>query len=387
MKKIYLTAILILHVLIAATSQTVYRCGTEEYNSKLMQSLINNHTSILQAPVYIPVVFHVIYNTAAQQISSARILEQLQVLNNDFQRLNADTINTPSVFQPLAAASEIHFCLAQRDPSGQSTPGILYVQTTQSSFTNNNDVMSPLTGGDTIWNREQYMNVWICNLSNGILGYSSYPGAQPCIDGIVLHYECVGGPNAPGTLAPFNMGRILTHMTGHWLNLPHLFDNCMANSCGPPQQLMATGCPVFPSISCNNGPSGDMFMDFMQGVNDECMNMFCTAQLMRMNLALSTMPRSSLLLSPGCLTVGIMENINSTYISISPNPFSDKLTIASKTNQPLEITLFDITSRKLLQQQFTNAISLNTSQLSKGIYIYELRTKNGVIKKGKVVKD
>jgi hypothetical protein len=73
--------------------------------------------------------------------------------------------------------------------------------------------------------------------------------------------------------------------------------------------------------------------------------------------------------------------------SIYPNPFSDKLTVTSKTNQPFEITLFDITSRKLLQQQFTNSTSINTSHLSKGIYIYELRTKNGVIKKGKVVKE
>jgi hypothetical protein len=88
-----------------------------------------------------------------------------------------------------------------------------------------------------------------------------------------------------------------------------------------------------------------------------------------------------------CSTVGINEIPNKEELVLFPNPFSDKLTISSKTNEPKEITLIDITSRKLLQQQFTNSITLNTSHLSKGIYIYELRNKNTVIKKGKVVKD
>jgi hypothetical protein len=86
-------------------------------------------------------------------------------------------------------------------------------------------------------------------------------------------------------------------------------------------------------------------------------------------------------------STGIEDQNDKEVTKIYPNPFSDKLTITAKTNQPLEITLYDITSRKLLQQQFTNSTSINTSQLSKGIYIYELRNNNGVIKKGRVVKN
>jgi hypothetical protein len=89
-----------------------------------------------------------------------------------------------------------------------------------------------------------------------------------------------------------------------------------------------------------------------------------------------------------CNLTQFNEILNSkSCLSVFPNPVTDKLTITSKTNEPLEITLFDLTSRKLLQQQFTNSTSINTSNLSKGIYIYELRNKNGVIKKGKVIKD
>jgi len=88
-----------------------------------------------------------------------------------------------------------------------------------------------------------------------------------------------------------------------------------------------------------------------------------------------------------CNSVGINESQDSPLFEIYPNPFSDKINITTETNEPVEITLFDVTSRKLLQQTFTNAVTLNTSQLAKGIYIYEVRNKNGGVKKGKVVKE
>jgi len=74
-------------------------------------------------------------------------------------------------------------------------------------------------------------------------------------------------------------------------------------------------------------------------------------------------------------------------IIISPNPFTSEFNIKSNGNELLEITLYDITSRKLLHQKFMNSVSLNTKQLAKGIYLYEVRNKNEVIKKGKVVKE
>jgi len=71
---------------------------------------------------------------------------------------------------------------------------------------------------------------------------------------------------------------------------------------------------------------------------------------------------------------------------VFPNPFSNKLN-ASVRNMQSEIILYDIAARKLMQQIFTNSVSLNTEQLARGIYIYEVRDKNGLCKKGKVVKD
>jgi hypothetical protein len=205
-----------------------------------------------------------VYSTAAQNISTARILDQLDVLNNDFRRLNADTVNTPPAFLPCAGATEVHFCLAERDPNGQSTTGIVTVPTTVSSFTGFN-VMSTVTGGDDIWPAGNYLNIYVCNLANATLGVTQFPGGNSLTDGVILDYTCVGGPNAPGTSAPYNLGRIGTHTVGHWLNLIHFLTNCTAILCHPAQSTMPIGCPRFP-IRCNgaNTPDGTMSYEFVE---------------------------------------------------------------------------------------------------------------------------
>jgi hypothetical protein len=86
-------------------------------------------------------------------------------------------------------------------------------------------------------------------------------------------------------------------------------------------------------------------------------------------------------------TTGINEQNEVAALTIYPNPFSDKIIFSINNNELSEITLCDITSRKIVHQKFLSSVSINTEQLSKGIYLYEVRNKNGVVKKGKVVKD
>jgi hypothetical protein len=299
------------------------------------------------------------------------------VLNDDFERLNPDTVNTPSVFAACAGASEIHFCLAQRDPNGQATTGIVTVPTTVTSFTGSN-VMFTAQGGDDIWDAGSYLNIYVCNLSGGLLSLSQYPGGNTLTDGIILQYGCVGGPNAPGSLSPYNLGRIATHSVGHWLNLPHFEINCMATTgCHPPQQSMPIGYPVFPSISCNNGPNGDMFMDFMQGVDDACMNLFEMAQVTRMNVCLtsSISARNTLTSSPGCLPVGMQENNNSEIsFSIFPNPTTGtiQLTFNTKHNGVVRCEIINTLGKTVYESEIKNpqsAINFDVSFLAKGIYL------------------
>jgi type IX secretion system substrate protein len=84
---------------------------------------------------------------------------------------------------------------------------------------------------------------------------------------------------------------------------------------------------------------------------------------------------------------GINEQSESNSINIFPNPIENKLSLTISNNELCEISLYDIASRKVMQKQFTNSVSLNTEQLAKGLYLYEVKSKSGVIKKGKIVKD
>jgi len=373
-------------------SQSVPHCGTDILNAltdaefpeyakqshKLrmeFEQLVNQNSQYRsQGNIYIPVVFHVVYNTPVQNIPVSRLMEQLQVLNDDFNRMNADTANTPAPFVPCAATTGIYFCLAEQDPNGQPTTGILNVPTTVTSFTQNNNVKMSSMGGSDAWPTSQYMNVWVCNLSSGLLGNATYPGGNPLYDGVVLHYGAVGGPNDPGTTPDFNLGRVGTHEVGHWLNLAHFLDNCdtlNTNVCQPPQMYMPFGCPVFPDISCNNGPNGDMFMNFMQGVNDNCMNLFNLGQSIRMNLILGSL-RSGLTTSLGCIPVGNNEPGPEQQFSVYPNPFSDELHLISSNSGVVEYSLTDISGRVVFSSQFNGSENINLKNLSDGIYFLQL---------------
>ena len=262
------------------------------------------------AVITIPVVFHIVHNGQAigtgPNITDAQVLSQLDVLNEDFRRLNADTGNTPSSFQPVAADIEIEFCLATYDPAGQTTAGINRYNGGQNSWsTNDIDVnLKPAT----VWNRDNYLNIWSVNFtSSTLLGYAQFPGSPASTDGIVVGYEYVGrAPDNPFN-NDFNLGRTATHEVGHWLNLFHIWGDDGSACTGsdqvgdtPNQAGSNSGCPNFPSVSCSNGPNGDMFMNYMDYTHDDCMNIFTAGQKTRMLAAVNT-SRTSILSSPACL--------------------------------------------------------------------------------------
>ena len=184
--------------------------------------------------VTIPVVFHVLYNVnnTTQNVSDARLIEQINVLNKDFSHTNADANNAPAVYQALAANTNIQFCLAVRNPLGATTDGIIRKFTSVANATfpyPSNDMKSNGTNGDDPWPAASYLNIWVCGISNGILGFAYLPPAPANIDGVVLLNTTVGGPAAPGTFVPYNLGRTATHEVGHYLNMNHIWGNA---NCG-----------------------------------------------------------------------------------------------------------------------------------------------------------
>ncbi|GFE71909.1 zinc metalloprotease [Chroococcus sp. FPU101] len=251
--------------------------------------------------ITIPVVVHVVFNISAENISDAQIESQIRILNEDYRMTNADINLVPDPFKPFKADTYIQFKLAVRDPEGRPTTGITRTRTSQGSFSFTDEVKFDSTGGKDAWPADQYLNIWVCNLSGGLLGYAQFPGGEPETDGVVILYTAfgdIGTAASPGNL--FNKGRTTTHEVGHWLNLRHIWGDDFGACTGsddvddtPNQANSNIGKPQFPRITCGNSPNGDMFMNYMDYVDDDSMFMFTIGQVARMRAILDG-PRNSL---------------------------------------------------------------------------------------------
>jgi hypothetical protein len=248
----------------------------------------------------IPVVVHVVYRTDEENVSDRQLRSQIAVLNRDFRAANPDVAKVPAPFRDGVADARIEFALAGEDPDGKRSSGILRVKTTRRAFRHfEDDVKSSATGGSEPWDAERYLNIWVCTLAGGLLGYAQFPGGPPQTDGVVIRNTAFGTSGT--TTAPFNRGRTTVHEVGHYLNLPHIWGENRIPSCGdsdlvddtPNQFDKNFGKPDFPHVSCNNGPHGDMFMNYMDYVDDDAMFMFTHGQVMRMQATLAG-PRSGL---------------------------------------------------------------------------------------------
>ncbi|TMR10913.1 zinc metalloprotease [Nonomuraea turkmeniaca] len=278
-----------------------YRAQRSAIENQATQYRLGGRRISRSGTISIPVVVHVVHNTDEQNISDGQIYSQIEILNQDFRAANPDVTQVPPVWQPLVADTMIEFHLATRNPNGDPTDGIIRVRTTRSSFSHHDDaVKSSATGGADPWPSDQYLNMWVCQLRGGLLGYAQFPGGPPDTDGVVIRHSAFGNM---GTVAqPFHLGRTATHEVGHWLNLYHIWgddgqgcsgDDKVADT--PNQGGGNTGMPTFPHISCNNGPNGDMFMNYMDYTDDAGMMMFTTGQSTRMNACLEG-PRASFLI-------------------------------------------------------------------------------------------
>lgn len=229
--------------------------------------------------VRIPVIVHIVYNEDIQNISDEQVESQIDVLNQDFRARNADIGQVQPVWKPLVADANIEFLLTDE------LPAIRRIKTDKLRFGFNDSVKFTAEGGADVVESGRILNIWVCNLP-GLLGYAQFPGGKPETDGVVINYKAFG---TIGTAqSPFDLGRTATHEIGHWLNLRHIWgdtQDCTGSDFvddTPKAQLPNYGTPTFPHISCTNAPNGDMFVNYMDYVDDAAMFMFTSGQVERM---------------------------------------------------------------------------------------------------------
>lgn len=300
----------------------------------------------------IPVVVHLIQQTPIAAISDARVQSQIDVLNEDFRKLNADTALIPQQFQGIAADCEIRFCLATIDPNGCPTNGINRVVAPALAIHGIDDEQA--LKSFVQWDPHKYLNMWVpVNLKDNLLGYATFPTWlqwDPGSDGVVINGNHFGrGFGTPAS--SYALGRTATHEVGHWLGLYHTFEsgcagmtpsNCLSQGdevCDtPPTNGPTYGCPSSLLNTCQETPTDldDQTMNYMDYTDDGCMYMFSEGQKVRVmdfmdneraqiwspaNLAATGCDGT---VSPGCLPIAAFEASSSNVCAGTTIQFTDR---------------------------------------------------------------
>jgi hypothetical protein len=299
-----------------------------------------------QSTFNIPVIVHIVHNneavnnptvTTGNNLNAAQIIDQINILNRDYNGTNPDTTLIPAVFKPLLGKFQMNFCLAVVNATGGilAEPGIDRINRNAMGWTAppySQAYCDATIKPASIWNVNKYFNIWVMPLSGGLLGYATFPDpvgsgllglsapyGNATSDGVVCLNTAFGSVGTAATFVPYNKGRTATHEVGHWIGLRHIWGDA---SCGndycndtPTQQTQNFGCPTFPQVSCANGPNGNMFMNYMDYVDDACMYMFTKDQKYRAQLIMANSPiRAALATSTVCNLPTIGNDIAINYV-------------------------------------------------------------------------
>ncbi len=299
--------------------------------------------------VTIPVVVHVLWKpgvTNSINVSVAQINSQINRLNTDYRRLNPDISNVRSIFLGDTADLRVEFCLAQTDPLGDTTTGIIVKQVTTSMFatTATSEPMKYTSlGGDDAWDRSKYLNIWVCNFSHmgntNVLGYAQFPGGAAATDGVVIRGDAFGDGGT--AVAPYNKGRTGVHEVGHWLGLYHPFQGgctgMTSSTCSTQGDLCCDTPPVAAAnYGCSNGNANscaetylgnrvDMWENFMDYSDDACSYMFSRDQKSIVTSVLNS-SRASLKTSLACALPGSVPIAAYSYTPTTAVCIGDTIT-------------------------------------------------------------
>ncbi|MDN5288036.1 MAG: type sorting protein [Mucilaginibacter sp.] len=342
-RKLVIIVFLCLVVVVQVLAQK--NCGTKDFVESTFEEMSDQKgiiekgnsalalklkLALLPPVINIPVWVHVLYHpdSAAQKISEQLIQEQIDELNRDFNKQNADIGQVPLPFRKLEADCGIHFKLAHAPDYVKTQKRVFMLKPNDGSDTYNRSEESikfkDCGGADGVADT-RYLNIWIGNITDGkplqLLGYGTYPGHQDAFDGVVIYYKAIG-PNADKSA--WNRGRTLTHEVGHWLNLRHLWGDSECGDDGifdtPRQAGPNQGSPKFSHFTCPGQAYGDLFMDYMDQVDDSAMLMFTDGQRdwMRSNF-IESGGRSSFLLQSAFNLASALAGRNDQHTPVVTN--------------------------------------------------------------------
>jgi len=373
-----------------------------------------------------PTVVHIIHNAGVGNISDSQIVDGLRIINEDFNRENSDTSATRDLFKPFASAIGFKFVLAKLDSNGDSTSGIVRIDTsiiphpepTSPDFDNCKKLSH--------WPADMYYNMWVVRFIQGsTLGYAQYPGTNFTYGGPWKTWGIVVRHNQWGTIGTsLSDGRTGTHEVGHTFGLYHTFLSSSAG-CGsvcdttgdevcdtPPNKYSGTCSQTV--NTCTNDTSGNSVFDtnvvdqienFMS--YNTCQNMFSEGQKLRMRGFIASFPTLSGLSSDSNLyATGIIDAIPlnikrddklMSRVLVAPNPFSNTVNITILNNERILTEQIHLTN--ILGQEINFSILENQSnyerqqlklligtKLIPGLYFLILREENAIIIK-KLIKN
>ncbi|OQP54689.1 hypothetical protein A4H97_21705 [Niastella yeongjuensis] len=300
------------------TLKSKFQLQTQQVQEAIQRRNAGAHVLRVEgSTIYIPVVFHIVLKNP-NLVTDAQIQAQIDRLNIDYAGLNPDSTLIPARFKPYFAKPNIQFKLAQRNANDEPSDGIDRVTTAIDNFTIDDiRVKYAALGGADAWDHNRFFNVWIADLGQQYLGYSTFPNSSPAAeDGVVIKYTTL-----PGNPGVYGKGRTLTHETGHFFYLYHIWGDepdCAADDFiddTPLQGNYTSGCS-HPNDPCTpDSKGGVMYQNFMDYTDDACMVMFTLEQKNRMETS-ANLYRPSLVASNGADPV-IVYNLDAAAKSIN----------------------------------------------------------------------